>query len=215
MEQYVLFKPNKKVTGSLISFKVSADKKGEPCLWVNLVKQASWSNGVGSFSANAKNREKTLNAKFNLLEIAGIIRAIEERANFTAYHGFDSGSLQVSLSYSKKEYNGKQIEGFYLNFTRNGSDKFIVTLSRDTEAFGLAKFLEARAFVAPAVKYLDSVENFENNIKPNKQNNSPAQQESVKEEREEKKEEKEKEEEEENPFSPSDSGSGAIEESPF
>lgn len=205
MEQYTLFKPNKNVTGALISFKVSQDKNGEPCLWINLVKQAGWSNGKGSFGQNAKDKEKSLNAKFNLLEIAGIIRAIKEKSDFSAYHGFDNASLQVSMKYSEKEWNKKILQGFYLNFTRNGSDKFSISLARDTEAYGLALFLEAQAFSAPAVKNILEPKTFgeKNPVTVTIKN--------------EVKQEKKEETEEDNPFLPEEKSSSEneLEESPF
>ena len=57
------YKPNSKNTGCAFSFDIGANKKNqEPCVYVRAIKQHSWdaSKRTGSFSANAKNPDKSI-----------------------------------------------------------------------------------------------------------------------------------------------------------
>lgn len=149
--KYTLFKPNSKNSGALASFQVSVDESAVPALWVNIVKQFSWSNGKGSFSQNAKNPEKMINVKFSLQEISGIIQAIEEKGKFSAFHSSSGGETRINFDYSTTGSGDKIREGYFFSVTKDGNNKFFLPLSRNTEAYGLAKFLTAAAFTAPCV----------------------------------------------------------------
>lgn len=77
------YKGNAKVTGTACSFQT----KG-PSLFVNFIKQHSWNEAkkLGSFRENAKNPEKTTVLKFNAVEAAGIVDAIDRNAEYKFYH---------------------------------------------------------------------------------------------------------------------------------
>ena len=77
------YKGNAKVTGTACSFQT----KG-PSLFVNFIKQHSWNEAkkLGSFRENAKNPEKTTVLKFNAVEAAGMVDAIDRNAEYKFYH---------------------------------------------------------------------------------------------------------------------------------
>lgn len=77
------YKGNAKVTGTACSFQTKGNS-----LFVNFIKQHSWNEAkkLGSFRENAKNPEKTTVLKFNAVEAAGIVDAIDRNSEYKFYH---------------------------------------------------------------------------------------------------------------------------------
>lgn len=77
------YKGNAKVTGTACSFQTKGTS-----LFVNFIKQHSWNEAkkLGSFRENAKNPEKTTVLKFNAVEAAGMVDAIDRNAEYKFYH---------------------------------------------------------------------------------------------------------------------------------
>lgn len=142
--QYQLYKPNSKNTGAAFSFRVnSQDKEGnsiKPTLFMQSIKQASWddSKKTGSFSENAKDPEKNVYVKLNENEVGGIINAIENYTEFSAFHSYNEDKTQISFKpYSKKDGT----KAFSLGIVKNTSMKFGIGVEI-SEARTLKSFLE-------------------------------------------------------------------------
>jgi len=135
------YKPNSQNTGNAFGFRLGVQgKSDEPCIYMTAVKQHSWDSKKrsGSFSANAKNPEKSVSMKFNESELGGFIYAIEKYEKFNAFHSFDDNSTSISLSpYSKKDGT----KAFSFSVSRNSANKFGMGLEM-SEAYLLAEYFK-------------------------------------------------------------------------
>jgi len=126
-KQYDIYKPNASNAGCAFSFKiVETDKEGnrqKPSFLVQSIKQASWNSQkrTGSFSANAKDPEKNIYFKLGENEIGGMLNAIENYTEFSAYHSYNEDKTQISFKpYTKK--NGQK--AFSFSVIKNSTLKF-------------------------------------------------------------------------------------------
>lgn len=127
MKQYDVYKPNSYNSGCAFSFKIiETDKEGKkikPTFLIQSIKQASWDEKkkAGSFSANAKNPEKNIYFKLNENEIGGMLNAIENYQEFSAFHSYNDDKTQISFKpYTKK--NGDK--AFSFSVVKNSTLKF-------------------------------------------------------------------------------------------
>ena len=105
---HVFYKPNKSIKGMLTSFSFSSklpediQQKPNFAVWVNFTRQSGWDSqkNVGSFRYDNKEErlKNSLNIKLNTKEIGGLIRAINKREKFSAYHSTDKNISQISFS---------------------------------------------------------------------------------------------------------------------
>ena len=126
-KQYDIYKPNASNAGCAFSFKiVETDKDGnrqKPTFLVQSIKQASWNSQKrpGSFSANAKDPEKNIYFKLGENEVGGMLNAIENYTEFSAYHSYNEDKTQISFKpYTKK--NGQK--AFSFSVIKNSTLKF-------------------------------------------------------------------------------------------
>jgi len=126
-KQHDIYKPNSSNSGCAFSFKiVEKDKEGnnqKPSFLVQSIKQASWNSQkrTGSFSANAKDPEKNIYFKLGENEIGGMLHAIENYVEFSAYHSYNEDKTQISFKpYTKK--NGQK--AFSFSVVKNSTLKF-------------------------------------------------------------------------------------------
>tara|TARA_R110001592_G_scaffold360201_2_gene668198 strand:- start:5880 stop:6347 length:468 start_codon:yes stop_codon:yes gene_type:complete len=126
-KQHDIYKPNSFNSGCAFSFKiVEKDKEGnnqKPSFLVQSIKQASWNSQkkTGSFSANAKDPEKNIYFKLGENEIGGMLNAIENYVEFSAYHSYNEDKTQISFKpYTKK--NGQK--AFSFSVVKNSTLKF-------------------------------------------------------------------------------------------
>lgn len=135
-----IYKPNPSNTGCAFSFSLGFNKTGEPCVYVNGVKQASWNAQTkkGSFAENAKDPEKSLALKFNEFELGGFIRAIENYEEYKAFHTFEQNQTSISFKPYAKRDGGK---AFSFGVTRNSTLKFGVGIEL-SEAIALREFFQ-------------------------------------------------------------------------
>jgi|TARA_R110001606_G_scaffold174774_1_gene321372 predicted restriction endonuclease len=126
-KQHDIYKPNSFNSGCAFSFKiVEKDKEGnnqKPSFLVQSIKQASWNSQkrTGSFSANAKDPEKNIYFKLGENEIGGMLNAIENYVEFSAYHSYNDDKTQISFKpYTKK--NGQK--AFSFSVVKNSTLKF-------------------------------------------------------------------------------------------
>jgi len=144
-----IYKPNRNTTGSAANFEVSPNDKGEPVLWISATRQKSWDGKSGTFYKSKDDKVNTVNAKFNRQEAEGIAQALmtgcetSDKKVFSRYHTSTLGSLTLSLAYSEKEWNGKVMRGFFMDITRNGSDKFKLSILREDEAPMIANYIRS------------------------------------------------------------------------
>jgi hypothetical protein len=119
-----LYKPNSKNTGNAFGFRIGAkDKSGEPCVYMTAIQQHSWNEKSknGSFAENSKNPEKSISIKFNEVEMAGFINAVDKYSSFKAFHSYEGNNTSIALVPYKKK-NGE--DAFSFSITRNSSQKF-------------------------------------------------------------------------------------------
>ncbi len=126
-KQYDIYKPNASNAGCAFSFKiVDTDKEGnsqKPSFLVQSIKQASWNSQkkTGSFSANAKDPEKNIYFKLSENEVGGMLNAIENYTDFSAYHSYNDDKTQIAFKpYTKK--NGQK--AFSFSVVKNSTLKF-------------------------------------------------------------------------------------------
>jgi len=126
-KQHDIYKPNSFNTGCAFSFKiVETDKEGnkiKPTLLVQSIKQATWDSKkkTGSFSANAKDPEKNIYFKLGENEVGGMLNAIENYTEFSAFHSYNDDKTQISFKpYTKK--NGQK--AFSFSVVKNSTLKF-------------------------------------------------------------------------------------------
>ena len=135
------YKPNSKNTGCAFSFDIGPNQKNkEPCIFIRAIKQFSWNSEsrTGSFSENAKNPEKSISLKLNEIEVGGLINAIENYCDFSAFHAFQDNKTSISFKpYTKKDGN----KAFSFGVTRNSANKFGIGVET-SEAYGLREFLK-------------------------------------------------------------------------
>ena len=127
MKQHDIYKPNSYNSGCTFSFKiVETDKEGnkiKPTLLVQSIKQATWDSKkkTGSFSANAKDPEKNIYFKLGENEVGGMLHAIENYKEFSAFHSYNDDKTQISFKpYTKK--NGDK--AFSFSVVKNSTLKF-------------------------------------------------------------------------------------------
>tara|TARA_A100000171_G_scaffold36762_1_gene35558 strand:+ start:4738 stop:5199 length:462 start_codon:yes stop_codon:yes gene_type:complete len=127
MKQHDIYKPNSYNSGCAFSFKiVETDKEGnkiKPTLLVQSIKQATWDSKkkTGSFSANAKDPEKNIYFKLGENEVGGMLYAIENYKDFSAFHSYNDDKTQISFKpYTKK--NGDK--AFSFSVVKNSTLKF-------------------------------------------------------------------------------------------
>jgi hypothetical protein len=138
--KFSLYKPNSKVTGCAVQFKIGQSKGDEKTLYVSAIQQSSWNENTktGSFSDNSKNPEKNINIKLNENEIGGILYAIRLYTDFSAFHTFDENKTQISFKPYTKQ-NGTK--AFSFSISRNGNQKFGIGIELG-EAEALSEFLK-------------------------------------------------------------------------
>jgi hypothetical protein len=138
---FSLYKPNSKVTGCAIQFKLHENQKKEKNLFVSAIQQATWDDEAktGSFSQNAKVPEKTATIKLNVNEIGGLLNSIRNYGKeFSAFHSFEDNKTQISFKpYSKKD----GVEAFSFSINKNGNQKFGIGIEL-SEAEALSEFLK-------------------------------------------------------------------------
>ena len=135
------YKPNSKNTGCAFSFDIGANNKNqEPCVYVRAVKQYSWdaSKRSGSFSGNAKDPEKSISIKLNEIEVGGLINAITNYTEFSAFHSYEDNKTSISFKpYTKKDGT----KAFSFGVTRNSANKFGIGVEM-SEGYGLLEFFK-------------------------------------------------------------------------
>ena len=126
-KQYDIYKPNASNAGCAFSFKIvetaKAGNRQKPTFLVQSIKQASWNSQkrTGSFSANAKDPEKNIYFKLGENEVGGMLNAIENYTEFSAYHSYNEDKTQISFKpYTKK--NGQK--AFSFSVIKNSTLKF-------------------------------------------------------------------------------------------
>lgn len=135
MQRLQLYRPNKENTGCALSFGFGASKKSnEVNLYVGAIKQASWdaATGNGSFKANAKNPEKTVNVKMSDWEVGGLIAALTGVDRFTAYHENSFAKTVTTMTVSAYiPLKVKDSKGQWVENTEQIQRGFSVYINRD------------------------------------------------------------------------------------
>ena len=132
-----IYKPNKTSSGCAFTFQIGF-RDGLPEFYVNAVQQASWNAQArtGSFKENAKDPNKSLNAKLGEFELGEILNSFEKNIPWSQFHTFaDNKTTFLFAPWTKSKDvitgTGKeavQVDAFGIAVTRNGSNKFRVAL---------------------------------------------------------------------------------------
>jgi len=120
-----IYKPTKTNKGSMVSFFLTNDNS----IMVQLVRQASWENGQGTFFQNYKNDNAKIVAKLGRDEVAGILDAMDRNVEFSFQHSHGkspyklSGFFQPGFRSQKNEETGEWAKvgdqiGYSLSITR-------------------------------------------------------------------------------------------------
>ena len=140
------YKPNAKNTGVAVS--VNAGTK-DGSLYISFIRQFSWNPArkTGSFKENKDVQSAKKNVKFNEFEAGGLIRAIESREKWSAFHKFGDES-GVSISFAPYERDGVIIGfGLRVSDSRDKDNPFSVGFTLD-EAITLREYLKEYLKVA-------------------------------------------------------------------
>ena len=151
------YKPNSNNTGCGCSFKYSAK---DNCVFVNLIKQASWDDAAkrGSFAANAQNPKASCSIKLNLTEMADIASCISRNGETNLFHDSQKQVARIKFSPylrgSKENPDVKVQVGFSLSVSRdnkeNTQDKssYLMgfTFGEATQLSSFALFVLAKSF---------------------------------------------------------------------
>jgi hypothetical protein len=136
-----LYKPNSNNTGSAFGFQLGIGSKNkEPSIFMTAIQQFSWNEKTknGSFSENSKNPEKSISLKLNENELGGFIYAVEQYAEFSAFHSYEENKTTISFKpYLKK--NGQK--AFSFTVTRNSANKFGMGVEM-SEAYAMCQFFK-------------------------------------------------------------------------
>ena len=118
------YKPNASNKGVAVSVSFNPADSG---IYVSFIKQFSWdaAKRIGSFKGNKDNPKAKKNIKFNDIEVAGIIRAIEKEEKYLSSIKIEINKEKLSL-FEIKELSLKELEN--LDRLKNASlelEKFI------------------------------------------------------------------------------------------
>lgn len=153
-----IYKPNKSNTGCAMNVQIGrAGKKRELAVFLQSILQFSWDDQkkTGSFSGNREDKDKNITFKLTESECGGVISAIKNRHEFSAFHSHEQNKTSLKLIPWDKEFKGKGKNGEYtytqpafgLTIVRNGNQTFRVPLECG----------EARCIVALLENYLDKL----------------------------------------------------------
>jgi hypothetical protein len=176
------YKPNSKNTGCGCSFKYSPK---DNCVFVNLIKQASWDDSKkrGSFAANAQNPKMSCSIKLNLGEMAEIASCISRNGEINLFHDSPKQIARIKFSPylrgTKENPSEKSQVGFSLSISKenkeNSQDKtsYLMgfTFGEATQLSSFALFVLAKSFE----KSMAEQDNKSNQVAPK----APAQTEQV------------------------------------
>ena len=136
-----LYKPNSKTSGCAFAFNMGkTGKNQDPCVYMNAIMQHSWNDKTknGSFAENAKNPEKTIIVKLNEFELGGIIHAIENNSEYSAFHTYEDNKTTIQFKPYTKNTGAK---AFSLTVTKNSALKFGIGIEVG-EAYTIREFFK-------------------------------------------------------------------------
>jgi hypothetical protein len=138
MSKVVFFKPNSKATGAFASFsvKVEKDKPAEVFLTIN--KQVSWDDNTKKGSFKTDNPDDFISVKLNNVELASMIRAIDDIESFSTVHVFNEN--KTSIMFQGYLFGNPQKKAYGLSISK-GDNKFKISFS-PSEAYVLRRFLD-------------------------------------------------------------------------
>jgi hypothetical protein len=140
------YKPNRGNTGAACSFNLSKERK---IAFLSFIKQHSWNEATknGSFSGNKGNPLKSVDVKLGILEMSGIVDALERNEQYETWFNSAKQKGKVTIKpYSKVIENAPVQIGYSLGVIKNikGQDtqgiSFIIGLTFP-EARALRQFL--------------------------------------------------------------------------
>jgi hypothetical protein len=111
------YKPNPKSTGSACSFSYN---KTDKALWVNFIKQASWSTQSKTGTFKGSGPDKKANSKFSVTELAGLVHAIETNGEYGGFHG--TKERNTTFKFSPYIRDGSQI-GYSFSLNQNNTQE--------------------------------------------------------------------------------------------
>ena len=159
------YKPNPKNSGSACSFSYS---KKDKAVWVNFVKQATWNDQTKTGTFKSSGPDKKANSKFNITEVAGVVRAIEQNSEFGNFHG--NKERNTTFKFCPYLRDGKQV-GYSFSLNQNDSQANVKKSFIIGFTFEEGRMLKEYALAAMR-NYFDAVID-ESNYGGNGQNTKP------------------------------------------
>lgn len=164
MSNVSFFKPNKRSSGTFLKFSaIRFGKEEDISVIVNVVRQAAWRDGKGSFKENLNKEGQNVSVKLNMSECAEIVSVIDKIAAFSPpstgfiartinnddckffrasfYHQTEGGNSAISFGPSKVEEGEIYPKGFWFSVTRDGNNRFATPLSF-AEAYRIKAFFD-------------------------------------------------------------------------
>ena len=111
------YKPNPKSTGSACSFSYY---KTDKALWVNFIKQASWSTQSKTGTFKGSGPDKKANSKFSVTELAGSVHAIETNGEYGGFHG--TKERNTTFKFCPYVREGNQV-GYSFSLNQNNAQE--------------------------------------------------------------------------------------------
>lgn len=168
-----LFKPNSRNTGSLLVFKLgynkSNDKSSGYCLFMEIVKQASWDQATkrASFAENVSRPDTSLIIKLNEIEMGALLAAVESGIEHKGFHQINSKGVNKVTQFSFTPSNtDDNREGLFISVLKDKVYKFNVTLN-------VAECKYLRTFIQSCFSKINAFD-IETNLAPRAQSSAPA-----------------------------------------
>lgn len=161
--KYQIYKPNAKNEGCAAGFSLVEGQDGAPVLYINVVLQSGWDNSkkTGSFSANAKNPQKSGNFKMNANEAGEILSAFKHRVPANFFHKFNEDTTMIRFTPWDKKKTIKGARGdeevtypaFGMSISKNSSANFRLAMEAgETEVLSVL----LSEFIARELEYQTS-----------------------------------------------------------
>ena len=138
MSLITFYKPNPKVTGSVAGFSCRVhDNHKVYQFYLNIARQVSWDAKTRTARFRSEDSNNDIAIKFNAVELAGIIRALSSKENFSTVHKFQDTTTSISMKWFKRE---KGAPLFSISISRGGQ-KYGIGLSAN-ESYVLSRFCD-------------------------------------------------------------------------
>jgi len=138
MSSITFYKPTPKVTGAVAGFSCRVHETHKVHqFYLNIARQVSWDSSSRTARFRSEKPNNDIAIKFNAVELAGIVRALSKKEDFSTVHKFQETTTSISMKWFARS-SGSPI--FSISISRGG-EKYGIGLSAN-EAYVLSKFCD-------------------------------------------------------------------------